>query len=101
MNTILGVHTGGPGGRRLGESGHSITEYMRFKDLVEKLLCYDPAKRIRPIQALNHPFLTGDDNSPLHPINSVDSLKPFDLPTKKHPQTSEIGVQVEISMEDS
>jgi hypothetical protein len=28
----------GPGGRRLGEPGHSLTDYLKFQDLVEKVI---------------------------------------------------------------
>ena len=31
LHDILGVSSGGPGGRRIGEAGHSIEEYMKFK----------------------------------------------------------------------
>ena len=40
----------------MGEAGHSVIDYLKFQDLVEKMLEYDPAKRINPIQALQHPF---------------------------------------------
>ena len=31
IHDILGVETGGPGGRRAGEPGHSVSDYLRFK----------------------------------------------------------------------
>jgi dual specificity tyrosine-phosphorylation-regulated kinase 1 len=36
IHDILGVETGGPGGRRLGEPGHSVSDYLRFKAGLEK-----------------------------------------------------------------
>jgi len=56
LSQIIGVNTHGPNGRRLGEPGHTVIEYLKFYDLVEKMLEYDPTKRINPIQALQHPF---------------------------------------------
>ncbi len=53
---ILGVDIGGPGGRRLGEPGHSIGDYLKFKDLVTRMLDYDAKTRITPRQALQHSF---------------------------------------------
>ena len=56
LAAILGVESGGPGGRRAGEPGHSVTDYLRFKDLIEHMLIYDPRERIKPAQALQHSF---------------------------------------------
>lgn len=41
LSDILGVNTGGPGGRRAGETGHSIYHYSSFLDLVAKMLHYE------------------------------------------------------------
>lgn len=58
---VLGVNTGGPGGRRKHEvTGHTATHYRHFMDLVLQMLEYDPSRRIKPMQALNHPFLRED-----------------------------------------
>ena len=54
---IIGVHTGGPGGRRAGQQGHEEEVYELFLDLVTRLLTYDPTRRISTADALNHPFL--------------------------------------------
>lgn len=56
LSTILGVEIGGPGGRRKGEPGHSISDYLKFKDLVMRILDYDPQTRITPLYALQHNF---------------------------------------------
>ena len=56
IHDILGVETGGPGGRRLGEAGHSVSDYLRFKDLILRMLEYDPKTRITPYYALQHNF---------------------------------------------
>ncbi|VDK44472.1 unnamed protein product [Anisakis simplex] len=60
---IIGVNTGGPGGRRLGENGHTPEEYNKFKDLIEKMLTYDPRERISPFYAVRHPFFKRPDDS--------------------------------------
>jgi len=56
LHDILGVETGGPGGRRKGEPGHTTQDYLKFKDLILRMLEFDPKKRIQPYQALQHCF---------------------------------------------
>ena len=56
LDNILGVDIGGPGGRRAGEPGHAPTDYAKFKDLIIRMLEYDPNKRIVPYYALQHNF---------------------------------------------
>ena len=46
LNSVLGVETGGPDGRRASEPGHSVTDYLKLKDLIMRMLTYQPAKRI-------------------------------------------------------
>ncbi len=41
------------------ETGNSPRNYELFVDLIHRMLTYDPRKRIRPDEALNHPFVTG------------------------------------------
>ncbi|VDM61136.1 unnamed protein product [Angiostrongylus costaricensis] len=57
LHDILGVTSGGPNGRRAGELGHSVEEYSKFKDLIKRMLTYDPKVRISPYYAVRHPFL--------------------------------------------
>ena len=56
LHDILGCDSGGPGGRRRGESGHSQRDYVQFKDLIQQMLDYDAAARITPYHALQHNF---------------------------------------------
>jgi len=56
LSDVLGVETGGPGGRRLTEAGHSVADYLKFKDIVLRMLDYDPKTRITPYYALQHNF---------------------------------------------
>ncbi|KAF8353991.1 mbk-1 [Pristionchus pacificus] len=54
---ILGITTGGPRGRRMNEPGHTVEDYSKFKDLIKRMLRYDPKQRIPPHYAIRHPFL--------------------------------------------
>ena len=36
--------------------GHSVTDYLKLKDLIMKMLTYSPAERITPFQAISHSF---------------------------------------------
>ena len=47
---------GGPGGRRAGEANHSVADYIKFKELVQQMLEYDPKRRILPFAALQASF---------------------------------------------
>ncbi|XP_067011355.2 serine/threonine-protein kinase minibrain isoform X3 [Anabrus simplex] len=65
LHDILGVESGGPGGRRLGEPGHSFSDYLKFKDLILRMLDYDPKTRVTPYYALQHNFFkrTADEGT--------------------------------------
>ncbi|KAM9451919.1 dual specificity tyrosine-phosphorylation-regulated kinase 1A-like isoform 1-T3 [Salvelinus alpinus] len=65
LHSILGVEAGGPGGRRAGESGHAVADYLKFKDLILRMLDYDPKSRIQPYYALQHSFFkkTADEGT--------------------------------------
>jgi dual specificity tyrosine-phosphorylation-regulated kinase 1 len=41
LSEIIGVSTGGPGGRRAGETGHTYHHYNCFLDLVAKMLHFE------------------------------------------------------------
>jgi len=56
LHDILGVDCGGPSGRRRGDPGHSERDYLKFKDLIQRMLDYDAATRITPYYALQHNF---------------------------------------------
>lgn len=55
LHDILGADRGGPGGRRLGEAGHTLQDYLKFKDLILRMLDYDPKNRVTPYYALQVP----------------------------------------------
>ncbi|CAG0913497.1 unnamed protein product [Notodromas monacha] len=56
LHDVLGVESGGPGERRLGEPGHGVPDYLKFKDLILRMLEYDPKLRVTPYYALQHNF---------------------------------------------
>ena len=53
---ILGVHTGGPQGRRKDEAGHSVERYEEFLDYIRGLLQFEPAERHSAGAASEHAF---------------------------------------------
>mmetsp|Transcript_46346 Transcript_46346/g.75643 ORF Transcript_46346/g.75643 Transcript_46346/m.75643 type:complete len:424 (-) Transcript_46346:809-2080(-) len=75
MARILGVDIGGPEGRRRGQPGHNINDYLTFMDLLAGMLDYDPRTRLRPVQALQHPFFHQVDEA--HDSQHVRSGRQF------------------------
>ncbi|KAM4699275.1 dual specificity tyrosine-phosphorylation-regulated kinase 1A isoform 1-T2 [Discoglossus pictus] len=73
LHIILGVETGGPGGRRAGESGHTVADYLKFKDLILRMLDYDPKTRIQPYYALQHSFFKKTADEGTNTSNSVST----------------------------
>jgi dual specificity tyrosine-phosphorylation-regulated kinase 1 len=57
LRDILGVETGGPNGRRREEkTGHTLTDYLRFEDLIRHMLDWNADSRLTPAEALQHSF---------------------------------------------
>ncbi|XP_066589241.1 serine/threonine-protein kinase minibrain [Prorops nasuta] len=77
LHDILGVESGGPGGRRVNEPGHSISDYLKFKDLILRMLDFDPKTRVTPYYALQHNFFkrTADEgtNTNIAAANSANT----------------------------
>ncbi|XP_030067368.1 dual specificity tyrosine-phosphorylation-regulated kinase 1A isoform X5 [Microcaecilia unicolor] len=73
LHDVLGVETGGPGGRRTAEQGHSPSDYLKFKDLILRMLDYDPKIRITSFYALQHNFFkkTSDEGTNTSNSNST------------------------------
>lgn len=76
MSDVLGVETGGPGGRRLNEPGHQVADYLRFKDIVTRMLEYDPKSRVTPYYALQHNFFKQTSDESTNTLNSHPSTAP-------------------------
>lgn len=74
LSDILGVDIGGPGGRRLGEPGHAIADYLKFKDLVMRMLDYEPKTRITPRHALQHSFFRRTSDGSTSTSDATSSL---------------------------
>ena len=60
---IVGVETGGPNGRRRDEPHHGPDVYRQYLHLVERMLDYNPSTRVKPIEAMKHPFFSSGPNS--------------------------------------
>lgn len=74
LDDILGVETGGPGGIRQGEVGHTPPDYRKFKDLILRMLDYDPETRIKPFDALQHSFFRRDVSSAGSSVTSAGHM---------------------------
>lgn len=64
LDDILGIDVGGPGGTRVHEPGHTPNDYRKFKELILRMLDYDPDSRIKPFNALQHPFFRRENSTP-------------------------------------
>nr|CAB3240363.1 dual specificity tyrosine-phosphorylation-regulated kinase 1B [Phallusia mammillata] len=77
IHEILGVESGGPGGRRGSEAGHTEQDYLKFKDLILRMLTYDPKERLTPFYALQHSFFKktadGSTNTSSSPAQDLSS----------------------------
>ena len=73
------MDTGGPGGIRLGDAGHTTTDYIKFRDLILRMLNYDPQLRIKPYDALQHPFFRRADSSTRHHSSSTAAASPSSI----------------------
>lgn len=73
LHDVLGVETGGPGGRRSGEPGHTVSDYLKFKDLILRMLDYDPKTRITPYYALQHNFFKRTMDESTNTSNSTST----------------------------
>ncbi|XP_071957440.1 dual specificity tyrosine-phosphorylation-regulated kinase 1A-like isoform X2 [Antedon mediterranea] len=78
LHEIIGVESGGPGGRRAGEPGHTQQDYLKFKDLITKMLDYDAVERIKPYYALQHTFFKRTTDESTNTSNSTSTSPAMD-----------------------
>ncbi|XP_033096755.1 dual specificity tyrosine-phosphorylation-regulated kinase 1A-like isoform X2 [Anneissia japonica] len=78
LHEIIGVESGGPGGRRAGEPGHTQQDYLKFKDLITKMLDYDSVERIKPYYALQHTFFKRTTDESTNTSNSTSTSPAMD-----------------------
>ena len=108
LKDVLGVETNGPDGRRKGEPGHSTRDYLKFHDLVVRMLDYDPKTRITPLYALQHAFFkqhtdpsSGDssNNASSNSALSNNCMSSLATPSSFHPrQTQASNLQVDVCL---
>jgi len=79
---LLGAEIGGPNGSRLHDPGHSPADYAKFIDVIQRMLEYDPAKRITPHEALMHPFFHVSTTEEIH--RSIRLGSPSLMPITPH-----------------
>uniref|UniRef100_T1IL20 dual-specificity kinase n=1 Tax=Strigamia maritima TaxID=126957 RepID=T1IL20_STRMM len=91
LHDITGVETGGPGGRRLGEPGHTVSDYLKFKDLVLRMLDYDPKTRITPFHALQHNFFKRTTDESTNTSNSTSTSPAMDRGGVSSPSSTGSG----------
>jgi serine/threonine protein kinase len=63
LHDVIGAEIGGPQGRRANESGHTLNDYLKFEDLILRMLTYEPKLRLKPNEALQHPFFRRPSDS--------------------------------------
>lgn len=91
LHDILGVETGGPGGRRLGEPGHTVSDYLKFKDLILRMLDYDPKTRISPYHALQHSFFKRTSDESTNTSHSASTSPAMEQGSVGNPNTGAGG----------
>lgn len=84
LHDIIGAETGGPGGRRQGEAGHALSDYLKFKDLILRMLDYDPKLRITPYYALQHNFFKRTTDESTNTSNSTSTSPAMDQQQQPH-----------------
>lgn len=76
LRDILGSDVGGPQSRRLNEPGHSLGDYLKFEDIIVRMLHYEPKARLVPNDALQHAFFKRPSGEPSNPVAALPSAGP-------------------------
>lgn len=53
--------------------GHGVADYLKFKDLILRMLEYDPKTRITPYYALQHNFFKKTSDESTNTSNSTST----------------------------
>ena len=64
LRDILGSDAGGPQSRRINEPGHALPDYLKFEDIIMRMLQYEPKLRITPHDSLQHQFFKRPNAEP-------------------------------------
>ncbi|KAI9590669.1 probable serine/threonine-protein kinase dyrk1 [Glossina fuscipes] len=82
LHNILGIDIGRSGGKRTDESEHSMTDYLKFNDLILRMLEFDPNIRVTPYYALQHNFFkrAANESTTAYCLNS-ESTDNTGIPT--------------------
>ncbi|GET87199.1 serine/threonine-protein kinase, putative [Leishmania tarentolae] len=86
LESVIGVTTGGPRGRRLNTPGHDEKMYREFHDFISGFLRYQPEERMSCRDALQHPFLRPLYTSDLQPQKDREVSQPISAPQLLHQQ---------------
>ncbi|CBZ32835.1 serine/threonine-protein kinase, putative [Leishmania donovani] len=93
LESVIGVTTGGPRGRRLNTPGHDEKAYREFHDFISRFLRYQPEERMSCRDALQHPFLRPLYTSDLQQQKDREVAQPISAPQppqkQQHTQCSQ------------
>ncbi|XP_074652300.1 dual specificity tyrosine-phosphorylation-regulated kinase 1B-like isoform X2 [Tubulanus polymorphus] len=89
LHDVIGAETGGPGGRRAGEAGHSLSDYLKFKDLILRMLDFDAKTRITPYYALQHNFFKRTSDESTNTSNSTSTSPAMEQQNASSPSTGQ------------
>lgn len=98
LTDCLGSETGGPQNRRASDPGHTPADYHRFESLLNRLLDWDPATRMTPREALEHPFLR---SKPLPPSTTTTTTTTSTPPPTTPSSSGNPTVYMDIEQQQS
>eukprot|EP01088_Endostelium_zonatum_P021076 TRINITY_DN8091_c0_g1_i1.p1 TRINITY_DN8091_c0_g1~~TRINITY_DN8091_c0_g1_i1.p1 ORF type:complete len:483 (-),score=68.87 TRINITY_DN8091_c0_g1_i1:85-1533(-) len=65
---------------------HTDMHYIHFYDLISRMLTYDPSNRIKPVEALQHPFFQSQNDQFLY-VQQLQNNSNSASPTTSSPQS--------------
>lgn len=88
LRDILGSETGGPQSRRLNEPGHSLQDYLKFEDIIMRMLNYEPKIRITPHESLQHNFFKRPNNETTSLTTTTSATTTTNIPNSNIPNAN-------------